>query len=91
MRRRLPPEPVVIVREGDWASDATRADYLRQCAAARQRMAAFDALPDGIRQLATAASTMEQASSLWRNGVRTFRDAEDTLAAAGEVRQRRLR
>lgn len=85
-RRRLPPEPVVLISPGDYLDQTSRLSYLRQKASAEARMTAFDNLPAPLRVLATAAQSIANASTLYRHGVRDFADAERAIARAAEPR-----
>lgn len=76
MRRRLPPELVVIVRPGDYLDADSRKQYELQQAAAIERMEAFDAAPKAIRVLWDALADEGLARVLYSQGVRDVATAE---------------
>lgn len=89
MRRRvrLPPEPVVIVKAGDYVDAKSRRDYAIQQAEAIERMEAFDAAPKPIRILWDVLADEGLARRLYSQGVRDTETAERIGRLRGERRR----
>lgn len=87
MRRlRLPPDPVVIVRDGDYLDQKSRMDYLRQKIVSTARMSTFDELEAKLRPVAMAAGTMHNTAVCWRAGCRTYEQTEKAIAGVWDGR-----
>lgn len=75
-RRRLPPEPVVVITPGDYVDEASQEGYEERQAIAIERMEAFDAAPKPLRVLLDALSDEGLARRLYADGVRDVATAE---------------
>lgn len=76
MIRRLPPEPVVVIKPGDYSDPFREAQLAEQKAKAEYDMRQYDAAPPGIRHLWDAVGTQRLACQLWAAGVRDVTTAE---------------
>ena len=84
--RFIPPDPVAVIRDGDYLDRKSRLDYIRQKIAAEGRMRAYDELDPSVRAVASAAGTMHNTAVCLRAGCRTYEQTERAIAGVWDGR-----
>lgn len=79
-RHRFRDPPPLPADAPAYVDDRSAQDYAQQKRAAESRQRTFDEAPRPLRELWNATGTPGFALNLWRQGVRTFDDAERRVA-----------